>query len=92
MRRFEGPHKLQRVINEKNKAYFSKLLTEVDRSNTYEACNMGRPNTNEAYNLFIDQISSSYDKTFSVMTMPGKHRNSTKQPWITFGLLKSCNK
>src|SRR6218665_1307572 len=87
--RLEGSHKISREINGK-KAYFRELLTEINWCSTYDACNIGY--TNEAYNLFIDQVRSAYNLAFPVKKMGDKHRNSLKQPWMTFGLLKSCNK
>jgi hypothetical protein len=55
-----------------------------------EACNSGDVDT--AYNLFLSQYKSIYEKAFPMSCPKRKTRQEFKQPWMTKGLLKSTKK
>src|SRR6218665_4166876 len=48
--------------------------------------------SNYLYYGFTNGVTALGNLAFPVKKMGDKHRNSLKQPWMTFGLLKSCNK
>jgi hypothetical protein len=66
------------------------MLTQAEWSKVTDACNLGDPNA--AYSLFFDQFKISYDTAFPMTRQDGMEGVKLRQPWMTYGLIKSCKK
>jgi len=45
-----------------------------------------------AYEYFYSQFKAIFNRSFPEKTTKLSYRNTPRQPWMTKGLLKSCNK
>lgn len=79
-----------RIFNDQSKDLFKTLLQQIDFSSVLLLCNDNEPNI--AYDTFLNLIKGAYNKAFPLIQLNKKNRHSFKNPWMTKGLLKSCNK
>jgi len=79
-----------RVINDQSTETFRSLLAQCDFTLVSNLCQLNQPN--EAYNIFIDLLKSAFIKAFPLIKCKKKDHRYSKCPWMTKGLLKSCNK
>ena len=76
-----------RIVNDHSINLFKALLMDTQVSCL---CNENDPNA--AYDTFFDKITKAYNKAFPVIQVGKKNHRTFKNPWMTKGLLKSCNK
>lgn len=76
----------KRMFNDKNIANFSHSLRNVNWDNLDSFLS-----PNEAYNYFVNEISSLLDKHFPLQKVNKRYRKLRK-PWMSLGLSTSCKK
>jgi exonuclease III len=81
---------ITRIINDQSMDLFGKLLAQMDFTPVSILCRANEPN--KAYDSFIDMLSKTYNKAFPLYQLNKRDHRTFKNPWMTKGLLKSCNK
>ena len=79
-----------RLVNEKTITSFRESLTNCDWSDVMYYCSNNDPSS--AYKAFLYNYTMLYEKAFPIIENNNKKSQKIKQPWMTSGLLKSCNK
>jgi len=74
-------------INEANVSAFCNSLKEMDWEGSRQA--VDNNDTTLAYDLFINDYTTLYNKAFMVSNSR-KTSNTPRKPWMTTGLLRSC--
>src|SRR5687767_12217753 len=79
-----------RIINDQSMDLFRTLLSQTDFTPVSLLCKEQKPNI--AYDTFLDMLTKTYDKAFPLIQFNKKEHRTFKNPWMTKGLLKSCDK
>ena len=80
-------YKIVRSLNQKNISNFKSQLDQLDWKSIYEI-----QDVNEAYNHFLQEIKTTFDKTCPMKKVKIRKKERKKKPWLTKELLNCCNK
>lgn len=69
---------------------FHNSISKINWSPVLDACH--NLDTNRAYDTFLHEYKQKYELAFPICQMKPSRRNSPKNPWMSQGLLRSCNK
>lgn len=86
----KNPSVLKRVINSSNIKTFHENLMKIDYTPVLLQCE--ESDSNNAYESFLIRYSDAYNLAFPLRTINYKKYQTPRCPWMTPGLVKSCNK
>ena len=81
----------KRIFSDKSINNFKCALKDTNWTSIISLAN-NNPNTNIAYNAFLDKYVELYEIHFPLLTIKRSDKKFPRKQWITPGLIKSCNK
>ena len=84
------PQFLKRFYSEAQYVKFNESLANVDWSFVHTDCIGNNPT--KSYSIFIAKFTELFDECFPLTSYKLLYKNTPRTPWITQGLIKSCNK